>query len=237
MRNVRKMKELAGEESHERRRRPDRCRRFPEITLLPFAGEGYHHWTLTIATPPVLTGGGNKNVPEIGPKIRVLPIVFEEGQRRKRMQWSIWSEENANMITNLQLIFSQDKIMFILFTDPAVTGVLVSMSTLDKVNNKYYLGPTPMEVMAKQIPTTFGPCGNNSEYIFKMDIGHEDKYIVELANEVRKALGMVGVPGLPKVKKIISIGIGSNIHPPLQLNKSLHLFPFKFVPHQKLLFP
>ncbi|CAH9094916.1 unnamed protein product, partial [Cuscuta europaea] len=66
---------------------------------------------------------------------------------------------------------------------PAVTGVLVFMSTPDKVNNKYYLGPAPVEVMAKQIATAFGPCGNNREYIFKMekalhDIGHEDKYIV-----------------------------------------------------------
>ncbi|CAH9101630.1 unnamed protein product [Cuscuta epithymum] len=101
---------------------------------------------------------------------------------------------------------------------PAVTGVLV------------------------QIATAFGPCGNNREYIFKMekalhDIGHEDKYIVELANEVRKALGMVGVSGLLKEKKMLSIGSGSNIHPSLQLNKSLHLSPLQICPLPEAVVP
>ena len=77
---------------------------------------------------------------------------------------------------------------------PAVTGVLVFTSTPDKVNNKYYLGPAPLEVMARQIATAHGPCGNNREYLFSLekalhDIGHEDDYVIELANEVRKELG------------------------------------------------
>ncbi|VFQ60427.1 unnamed protein product [Cuscuta campestris] len=117
--------------------------------------------------------------------------------------------------------------------NPALTGVFVFMSTPDKVNNKYYLGPAPMEVMAKQIATAFGPCGNNREYIFKMekalyDIGHQDKYIVELANEVRKALGVV-LPGMPKERKktiVSSNPTTTTAHLPIKS----HLSPVKVCP-------
>ncbi|KAK6116954.1 hypothetical protein DH2020_049329 [Rehmannia glutinosa] len=88
---------------------------------------------------------------------------------------------------------------------PFVTGVIVFTSTPDRISNKYYLGPAPLEDMARQIATAFGPCGNNREYLFLLekamfDIGHEDDYVIELANEVRKVLGIVGV--VPKEKKM-----------------------------------
>ncbi|URD91667.1 cation transport regulator-like protein [Musa troglodytarum] len=78
-------------------------------------------------------------------------------------------------------------------SEPAVTGVLVFISTMDKEANKYYLGPAPLVEMARQIATASGPCGNNREYLFLLekamsDIGHEDDYVIELANEVRKVL-------------------------------------------------
>ncbi|XP_038983786.1 gamma-glutamylcyclotransferase 2-1-like [Phoenix dactylifera] len=78
--------------------------------------------------------------------------------------------------------------------EPAATRVLVFMSTPDKEANKYYLGPAPLEEMARQIATAAGPCGNNRDYLFLLekamfDIGHEDDYVIELANEVRKVLG------------------------------------------------
>uniref|UniRef100_A0A1D1YNG6 Cation transport regulator-like protein 2 n=1 Tax=Anthurium amnicola TaxID=1678845 RepID=A0A1D1YNG6_9ARAE len=76
---------------------------------------------------------------------------------------------------------------------PAVSGVFVFTSTKDKEVNKYYLGPAPLEDMARQIATASGPCGNNREYLFSLekamsDIGHEDDSVIELANEVRKVL-------------------------------------------------
>jgi len=88
-----------------------------------------------------------------------------------------------------------------------LTGVIVFTSTQDKVSNKYYLGPAPLEDMARQIATANGPCGNNRDYIFllekaMLDIGHEDESVIELAHEVKKVLGIVG--GLPKVKKLPS---------------------------------
>ncbi|AQK55659.1 Gamma-glutamylcyclotransferase 2-2 [Zea mays] len=63
---------------------------------------------------------------------------------------------------------------------PAVMGVLVFVSTPDPIGNKYYLGPAPLQNMAR-------------DYLFSMEkalasISHEDDSIIELANKVRKVL-------------------------------------------------
>lgn len=92
-----------------------------------------------------------------------------------------------------------------------VTGVIVFTSTPDRVSNKYYLGPAPLEEMATQFATAFGPCGNNRDYLFLLekamfDIGHEDDFVIELANEVRKVLGIVKLsgPSLVSLKSSLS---------------------------------
>ncbi|KAJ6836004.1 gamma-glutamylcyclotransferase 2-2-like [Iris pallida] len=102
---------------------------------------------------------------------------------------------------------------------PAVTGVLVFTSTPDKESNKYYLGPAPLEEMARQIATATGPCGNNREYLFSLekamfDIGHEDEYVIELADEVRRVLGRL------KEKAAAAAHIPLKSHLPL-----IHLSP------------
>ncbi|XP_057776655.1 gamma-glutamylcyclotransferase 2-2-like [Salvia miltiorrhiza] len=62
--------------------------------------------------------------------------------------------------------------------------------------------------MDGQIATAFGPCGNNRDYLFLLekamfDIGHEDDYVIELANEVRKVL--LNLSGLLKENKLSSL--------------------------------
>ena len=110
---------------------------------------------------------------------------------------------------------------------PALTGVIVFTSTPDKINNKYYLGPAPLEDMARQIATAYGPCGNNRDYLFLLekamyDIAHEDDYVIELANEVRKVLGMG--KALPKDKKLV--GATPQLqHPPHVPIPTLQLHP------------
>lgn len=97
---------------------------------------------------------------------------------------------------------------------PVVMGVLVFVSTPDPVGNKYYLGPAPLEDMARQIATANGPTGNNRDYLFSMEkalsnISHEDDSIIELSNEVRKLLSR------PKEKKITGSDISLKSHAPL----------------------
>ncbi|KAG9133650.1 hypothetical protein Leryth_021647 [Lithospermum erythrorhizon] len=117
---------------------------------------------------------------------------------------------------------------------PTLTGVIVFTSTPDKVSNKYYLGPAPLEDMARQIATAHGPCGNNREYLFSLekamfDIGHEEDYIIELANEVRKVLE---IKGAGREKRLIrpvhtpEKGLIRPVHTPLKS----HISPLKIHP-------
>jgi len=80
------------------------------------------------------------------------------------------------------------------FATPFLIGVQVFISTPNESINKYYLGPAPLQEMARQIAKAAGPCGNNRDYVFKLEqamnsIGHADQGVIMLANEVRKILG------------------------------------------------
>uniref|UniRef100_A0A0D9W5L3 glutathione-specific gamma-glutamylcyclotransferase n=1 Tax=Leersia perrieri TaxID=77586 RepID=A0A0D9W5L3_9ORYZ len=89
-----------------------------------------------------------------------------------------------------------EKIYLDLYTDsspktPAVKDVMVYLATTNKESNENYLGPAPLEEMAKQIYQAEGPAGPNKEYVFKLEdalnkIGVVDEHVQDLANAVRK---------------------------------------------------
>ncbi|XP_048557649.1 gamma-glutamylcyclotransferase 2-3 [Triticum urartu] len=88
-----------------------------------------------------------------------------------------------------------EKVYLDLYTDsslkiPAVQDMMVYLATTNKEANQNYLGPAPLEEMAKQIYLAKGPTGPNTEYLFKLEdalnkIGVVDQHVQDLANAVR----------------------------------------------------
>lgn len=83
------------------------------------------------------------------------------------------------------------------FTDPeastpAITGVMVYIASSEKTNEQY-LGPASLPDIAKQIIRAEGPSGPNRDYLFQLEkalleLGCEDKHVMDLSNEVRRIL-------------------------------------------------
>ncbi|AAF78262.1 Contains similarity to cation transport protein CHAC from Escherichia coli gi/2506988. ESTs gb/AA605474, gb/AI995104, gb/R90162 come from this gene [Arabidopsis thaliana] len=78
-------------------------------------------------------------------------------------------------------------------SEPAVAGVMVYIASPDKKSNNNYLGPAPLEDIAKQIVKAKGPSGPNRDYLFNLEealaqLGFKDKHVTDLANQVRHIL-------------------------------------------------
>ncbi|KAK4749190.1 hypothetical protein SAY87_026639 [Trapa incisa] len=109
----------------------------------------------------------------------------------------IGEEDKQAALTYLEVREKQydQKAYVDLFTDstaktPAVSGVMVYIGSPDKKLNPNYLGPSPLEYIAKQIVQAEGPSGPNRDYLFQLEnsllkIGCVDKHVMDLANEVR----------------------------------------------------
>uniref|UniRef100_A0ACD5UBU0 Uncharacterized protein n=1 Tax=Avena sativa TaxID=4498 RepID=A0ACD5UBU0_AVESA len=89
-----------------------------------------------------------------------------------------------------------EKVYLDLYTDsspktPVIQNMMVYLATTNKEANQNYLGPAPLEEMAKQIYLAEGPTGPNKEYLFKLEdalnkIGVADQHVQDLADAVRK---------------------------------------------------
>ncbi|UPQ97405.1 cation transport protein ChaC [Chloropicon primus] len=75
----------------------------------------------------------------------------------------------------------------------AVEEALTWIATPDRALNPNYLGPLPLEQLAKQIAISSGPSGPNSEYLFMLadamrEHGLGDAELFQLEEEVRAQL-------------------------------------------------
>jgi cation transport regulator ChaC len=52
---------------------------------------------------------------------------------------------------------------------PAIKNVLVYIGSQNRMKNRFYLGPAPLEDMASQIAKAVGPAGPNYEYLFRLE--------------------------------------------------------------------
>lgn len=100
---------------------------------------------------------------------------------------------------------------------PSVCNVLVYIGSSDKSKNKFWTGPEPLEVMARQIALAVGPSGRNYEYLFMLEeCLHEldcpDEDISKLAEAVRQQLSLsIGLDGM-----------GRNLEPKVAVEKQSH---------------
>ena len=53
-------------------------------------------------------------------------------------------------------------------TTPVVYGALTYIATSNPNNNKNWLGPAPVESIARQIATAVGPSGPNYVYLYRL---------------------------------------------------------------------
>lgn len=120
-----------------------------------------------------------------------------------QMQWGVAYKISREQDKQIALEYLEvrekqydEKIYLDLYTDslpktPAVQAMMVYLATTNKETNKNFLGPAPLEEMAKQIYLAEGPTGPNKEYLFKLEdalnkIGVVDPHVQDLANAVRK---------------------------------------------------
>ncbi|XP_039773093.1 gamma-glutamylcyclotransferase 2-3-like [Panicum virgatum] len=129
---------------------------------------------------------------------RTVTLEHQPGATCWGIAYKIKEEDKQTALEYLEVREKQydEKIHLDLYTDsspkvPAVEHVTVYLATTNKESNKNYLGPAPLEEMARQIYLAEGPSGPNKEYVFKLEdalnkLGFVDPHVQELANAVRE---------------------------------------------------
>ncbi|CAL5016700.1 unnamed protein product [Urochloa decumbens] len=130
---------------------------------------------------------------------RTVTLEHQPGATCWGVAYRISSEEDKQIaLEYLEVREKQydEKIYVDLYTDsspkiPAVENVMVYLATTNKERNPNYLGPAPLEEIARQIYLAEGPTGPNREYVFKLEdalnkLGVVDPHVQDLANAVRE---------------------------------------------------
>lgn len=132
---------------------------------------------------------------------RTVTLEPADGEICCGVAYKISEEEDIeSAITHLEVREKQydQKVHVDFYTDPtdstpAVTGVVVYIASSDKTTNQNYLGPAPLEEIAKQIVRAEGPSGPNRDYLFQLEkalleLGCNDAHVMDLAMEARRIL-------------------------------------------------
>ncbi|CAH9088270.1 unnamed protein product [Cuscuta europaea] len=132
---------------------------------------------------------------------RTVTLEPADGEICWGIAYKITKKEDQEVaITYLEVREKQyDKKVYLdVFTEltastPAISNVLLYVASQDNKINSNYLGPAPLDEIARQIVRAEGPSGPNRDYLFQLEkalglLGCEDKHITDLAKEVRHIL-------------------------------------------------
>ncbi|MEO0321927.1 MAG: gamma-glutamylcyclotransferase [Myxococcota bacterium] len=126
---------------------------------------------------------------------RVVTLLPAPGERVMGMAYEVDASARADVLANLDhreqggyarheaSVYGPDQTL-------VAEGALVYVATPDNAN---YLGPAPVEAIAKQVVASRGPSGPNDEYVLALDaalleLGADDEHVRELAAAVRGLL-------------------------------------------------
>lgn len=121
---------------------------------------------------------------------RVVTLVPQADQRCRGMAWRISADTLAHLDHREKNGYERHRVSIrLLERQQTVSGLLY----LAGRNNPAFLGPAPVEEMARHIAGARGPSGTNSDYLLRLEealrrLGDHDEHVMQLAQHVRRRL-------------------------------------------------
>jgi cation transport regulator ChaC len=125
---------------------------------------------------------------------RVVTLVAQDGGYCDGMAYRVAREVATQVFEGLDYRekngYRRETATLELFGGGTVEGVVY----VAPQDNHAFLGPAPVEIMARQIHGSRGPSGPNLEYVLELakalrDMGASDAHVFELEDELRKIAG------------------------------------------------